>query len=308
MVNKIYISLILLLLMLVTVVNLYYKPYLPTPQTRTPFHEFFSHPVTKSVCPLQGFKCPQDELCDCHTFCKNGGEYIPFRVLHSDSRIFVMNQQLEPGTYCLPRGIDQCNLQTSYHIFSLSGWACLPQNSTVFYGDKSQACQNDEALDNTLNVLWDFRMQSPVTTAVDDFYEQWNGALRYQCKCDSKSLDGTPLVSSLPFVCSVDYCLRDIPNPLPFMGWDGDKCQCGPYFHLNTHNETSPCVLEKSRIEQDAFIGRVDCMTQHSFHKKTLYCPSDDASPLTFTEFAIGETDPIRYLKQVLPKIDGEFK
>lgn len=303
MVNKKYISLILLLILLVTVINLYYKPFLPNQKETVPFPEFFVHPVTKSLCPIQGFKCPNDEICDCNAFCQNGTEYTPFRVLNSDSRIFVMNQKILPGTYCLPRGVDQCNLNTSYHIFSLAGWSCLPQNSAVFYGDKNRACKNEEAFDNKLNVLWDFRNNAPVDTAVENFYERYQDSFRYRCKCDSRSIDGTPMVPILPFVCAVDYCLRDIPNPLPLMGWDGEKCHCGPYFHLNDQDQTSPCVLEKSRIEKDTFIGRVDCMTQHSFHKKAMYCPSEEKT-MTFSEFTLGETDPISYLNWVLPKID----
>ena len=272
------------MIILVTIINLYYKPNLDNQNKTIHWFEKTINPITKSICPLQGFKCPTNETCDCKKYCSNGTEFVPFHIVNDDERIYVMNKKLYSGMYCLPKGVNKCNLKTNYHIFSLAGWSCLPLNEVIFKGDKKQACKNEEAENNNLNILWDFLKNEEVGDNVDDYYEPLGDKLRYGCKCQSKSLGGTPMISVFPFVCSVDYCLRDIPNPYDFMGWNGEVCECGPFFHLDPNDKTSPCKKEMTRLDEITFTGRVDCMTQQSFIKQSLFCPTTDEE-LIFKEW-----------------------
>lgn len=281
--NNKYISFILFLIISITVVNLYFKPNLVGRNEPIHWLEKFIDPITKSNCPLQGFKCPSSEPCDCEKFCNNGNEFVPFHIADDNQRVYVMNKKLTPGTYCLPKGVDKCNLNTNYHVFSLAGWSCLSLDEVIFKGDKKRACKNEEAENNDLNVLWDYSTNREAGDNIDDYYVPLGNEMRFRCKCGSKSLDGTPMISVFPFVCSVDYCLRDVPNPLPFMGWNGKACDCGPYFHLDPNDKTSPCRRQLSRVTKMQFIGRVDCMTEKSFVGQALFCPTADQE-LVFKE------------------------
>lgn len=214
-------------------------------------------------------------------------------------RVYVMNHKLAPGTYCLPKGIGQCNLKTSYHVFSLAGWSCLGLNDEIFKGDKKTACKNEEAQNNDLNILYDYLRNREAGDNIDDYYEPFQNKLRYRCKCGSKSLDNTRMISVFPFICSVDFCLRDIPNPLPFMGWNGKKCECGPYPHLVSNDDTSPCRKEVTRLERDEFIGRVDCMNEESFVKHALICPNDDGR-INFKEKIFFGNDPAAFVSSLI--------
>ncbi|KAG8175224.1 hypothetical protein JTE90_022647 [Oedothorax gibbosus] len=266
-----YISLILLLIYVVTFFNLFYKSWWYDVQSTLP--SFLSRGgtgLTTSTCPLYGFKCPTQEMCDCQSLCPNG-EYVPFRVLDNEP-IFLMDRQLEPGTYCLPKGIGGCNQKTSYHIFSATGWKCVPRNTSL-YNDETAACYSDEAADNTLNVLWDYLSNRPAQN-VDYAYERLpDGKLRYRCQCKSKDIYGKRMIESIPFVCSTDYCVKDIAQPLPMMGFNGFACECAMYEHKDYLDGKSPCVMAKSHVQpNNMFVGRVDCTTETSWEKKSIFC------------------------------------
>ncbi|GIY77308.1 uncharacterized protein CDAR_422841 [Caerostris darwini] len=273
-----YIAWILFLLLAVTIFNLFYKPLMKTtllgPET---IHvQQLVHPIQSSLCPLHGFKCPTKEPCDCSRMCTNGELYVPYRVL-TDDHIYVLDRKLPPGTYCLPKGVGMCNQKTSHEIFSFMGWSCITRNKTIFHKDKLFACYHQDSTDNRLNILWDYRENRQANTDdILDYYEMYEGELRYRCKCQGKDSRGKELVNSIPFVCSPDYCIQDIVNPLPMMGWNGFRCECGPYFHKDPLDTLSPCVMEQTRVEKNQLIVRVECMNDNSFVKRPLYCPKEE--------------------------------
>ncbi|GFX02781.1 uncharacterized protein TNCV_4437631 [Trichonephila clavipes] len=272
-----YISFILFLILIVTLVNLFYKPWWYDVKSKLPslFTGSWVSSIARSTCPLYGFQCPNDEPCDCSQMCSNG-DFVPFQVLPKD-KIFLMDQHLTPGTYCLPRGIGNCNQKTSYHVFSLTGWKCIPRHQTLYQEQTLVACHHEEAEDNSKNVLWDHLLQKPATEVENPYETLADGkTLRFQCQCNSVDILGKPMLSVLPFVCSSDYCIKDFLNPLPIMGYRNSKCECGPNLHLDPNDETSPCVVERSRVENGVFIGAVECMTNFSWKKNSIFCPHDE--------------------------------
>ncbi|GFQ75039.1 uncharacterized protein TNCT_518991 [Trichonephila clavata] len=60
------------------------------------------------------------------------------------------------------------------------------------------------------------------------------------------------------------------------MGYRNSKCECGPNLHLDPNDETSPYVVERSRIENGMFIGAVECMTNLLWKKNPIFCPHDE--------------------------------
>ncbi|GFQ93327.1 uncharacterized protein TNCT_23671, partial [Trichonephila clavata] len=159
----------------------------------------------------------------------------------------------------------------------LDGWKCIPRHQTLYQEQTLVACHHEEAKDNSKNVLWDYLLQKPATE-VDNPYETLadGKTLRFQCQCNSLDILGKPMMSVLPFVCSADYCIKDFLNPLPMMGYRNSKCECGPNLHLDPNDETSPCVVERSRIENGVFIGAVECMTNFSWKINPIFCPHDE--------------------------------
>ncbi|GBM53922.1 hypothetical protein AVEN_64844-1 [Araneus ventricosus] len=255
--------------------------------------------IQTHLCPLHGIKCSNSKECDCNQLCENGDQYVVYRVLPGD-RIYVLDRLLTPGAYCLPKGVGTCNQQTSDHIFSLSGWSCVPKNKTIYSNDKMMACQHPDFKDNESNVLWDYKKNTPVNhDEVEDYYETMgkSGMLRYRCRCDGKDGLDKPLVNIVPFVCATDHCLKDIVNPLPSMGWDGSVCQCGPFFHENDKDETSPCLTEKTRIENGKMIVRVECMNDNSYIAQPFYCPNREGA-LSFTIPFTLDNDTGSFLKK----------
>lgn len=285
------------LLLLVTLVNLYYKPYLT--DRDQPLNWLMSHPISKTACALQGFQCPSDEMCDCEKFCNNGSDYVPFKILDENDRVYVLNQKLSPGTYCLPKGIGKCNLKTSYHVFSLAGWSCIGINDDIFKKNKKKACKNEEAQDNSLNILYDYQKNERAADYIENYYEMFQNKLRYGCKCESKSLDNTRMISIFPFVCLVDYCLRDISNPTPTMGWNGSECDCGPYVHADSNDKTSPCRTFATNMQKNVLKGRVDCMTKESFVRQPLICPTDNGL-LAFKEYFMKGNEPQKFVDMIV--------
>lgn len=271
-----------------SIVNLFYKPWIYDTQPKISqfFQRHFASPITRSTCALYGLKCKDDEVCDCANLCTNG-EFVPFRVMPNES-IFLMNHQLTPGTYCLPKGIGSCNQKTSYHVFSLTGWKCMNRNKSLYQDERLIACKSAEARDNELNVLWD-HLKNEVAKDIDNPYETLGDGktLRYQCSCNSIDLRNQVMISALPFTCSVDYCIANISNPLPNMGFKHGKCECGVYPHEDPNDKTSPCVMERQRVEKDELHGVVSCMTNDAWKKSPIYCPSESGI-LTFTTSAMG--------------------
>ncbi|GBN19691.1 hypothetical protein AVEN_261776-1 [Araneus ventricosus] len=287
MANVKYISLILLLIVLVTLANLFYKPWIYDAQPKVSqfFRNQIASPIARSTCPLYGLKCANDELCDCARMCTNG-EFVPFRVLPNEP-IFLMDHRLTAGTYCLPKGIGSCNQKTSYHVFSLTGWKCVNRNKSLYNEDVLVACKSERARDAEYNILRDRKENGPAKE-IEDPYETLDGKLaRFFCQCKSRDLRGHRMVSVLPFTCSEDYCITNIANPATVMGYKGGKCECGVYPHLDPDDEASPCVMERTRVEKDDFIGVVKCMTDDAWEKSPIFCPSGDGV-LTFKTPAMG--------------------
>lgn len=299
-----YIAWILILLLLVTLFNLFYKPWIQLSKYHhiLPESWFSSHPVYTSLCPIHGFKCPTSESCDCSDYCSNGQAYDPYRVQKGE-KMFVLDRQLTPGTYCLPKGAGECYEVTTYPVFSLTGWSCISHNESIYRENQLLACQYEGAQDSKLNNLWDYKLNRKANhQEIDDYYELLPGKMfRYRCKCESKDELGKQLVEALPFTCAPDYCIRDIPNPLPSMGWNKDTrtCDCLVYDHKNPLDPTSPCVAQVTKIEQNKLVGRVECTTNTIWKKNRFFCPNEEGV-LSFTSLVTMHHHPEVYLNNHL--------
>lgn len=281
-------------------------------KTQLPGAWMVSDPLTTQLCPLYGFKCPTNTLCECSEYCPNGEAYIPFQVME-DEIVLLLKRQLLPGTYCLPKGVGTCNLETSIPVFSLTGWSCIPRNRSIHYDNKLLACQHEEAADNSLNYLYDYKLLKKldfkeVRKSTVDYNETLakNGQSRYRCVCGSKTYDGKKMTEILKFHCAPDYCVSDIPNPSQFVGWNPLKnvCECGAFEHEDPSDETSPCLVERTRIgdNESVLIGRTTCMTNVSFYKSPVFCPKDEGA-LSFKSWILLDSDPIKYLERHKDKI-----
>lgn len=286
-----------MLLWVVTLFNLFYKTYLFSPKPHQKMIVTDLEDTMNTLCPIQGFKCPDEIPCDCEQMCVNGHQFESFQVM-SDDMVYVMNERVEPGTYCLPKGFEKCNEKTSIRMFSLTGWSCFHRNSTLFHSYRYEPCKSSQAKNNELNVLWDYALDKEVDLTLEKFYEKVGSDLRYRCKCDSKSLQGKRMLSILPFTCSEDYCLEFIRPEfiLQDMGWNGSACQCGLYPHIDPNDKLSACMEEDSRFQRNTFIGKVAQMTEKSFLPQPFVRPSEDTDWMYLVDVRPGK-DPLKYVE-----------
>lgn len=230
---------------------------------------------------LYGFKCDDPHHCDCSEL---GQDLEPFDVMKNEA-IYVMNHQLSPGRYCLPKGVSHCDQNTSYQIFTSSGWTCVPRTVSP------TICHSKDTHDNSGNVLWD-RLENKKAEKVLNVYEKLksDNSWRYQCKCDARDMFNRQMVKSTPWTCSIDYCIAEILNVTSGMGFDGSECQCGTTPHADPNDKKSPCKLEISEIKNHKFTGRVDCTSEISMKKHSIFCPPGEgvlrSEELTVMSFA----------------------
>lgn len=98
---------------------------------------------TKLYCSINGYKCQNDSDCDCKTICS--GKYKKFQIYPGEN-VIMFNEKLSPGTYCLPKGFEHCNVQRSTPIYSINGWICIPRNAAIWNNNNFVACQNSYML------------------------------------------------------------------------------------------------------------------------------------------------------------------
>lgn len=297
-------QILMLAILIITIVNLFYKPHWKR-HARTRLSAGlggggFGHGMQSSLCDRRGLRCT-DPLCDCDVACAQSPGKFEKMIVSADEHVVLHDVRLVPGTYCVPQGGAQCNRRSSQAIYSLTGWLC--RQKPEWRGDHLSACKSSRAADNDANVLVDrlANGQPAAAAAVADIYETFRDpatgkeALRYACECNSLGVQGNRMIGVIPFVCSQDYCVRDLTN-VPFIGWKDGACECGPYIHRDPRDKASPCVITRNEVEGGvSFTGRVDCMTRESFVRKPVHCPEDKLY-LTFHKNVFSSSEPLDYV------------
>lgn len=256
----------------------------------------------KLFCSISGYKCEND-LCDCKTICN--GQYNKFKI-YPDENVVMFNEKLSPGTYCLPKGLEHCNMQSSYPIYSANGWICLPKNPSIWSRNHFIACQHSYAQDNSLNVLLDLKENKVVTGEdIKDFYELHNGKLRYQCNCASNDKSGNKLINldEFPFKCFSDYCLLKLRLNRKIPGWNNvtKECDCGNLLHENPNDFTSPCIDGINELNGVTLTSSTICKNKISLYDHPIICNTkNDIGLLKFTKIVHFSDDPLDYLNAVI--------
>lgn len=255
---------------------------------------FAFNPFDKLFCPINGFKCP-DETCECSNYCK--GNYDKMNVFQ-DEDIVLFNEKLTPGTYCLPKGALKCHLKSSIPVYSINDWTCVSRNHNIWKSNNFIACKNPYAKDNSLNVLFDRQTNAAASSVAKDYYEMFNGKLRYECQCGSLDVRGNKMISleQVPFTCVSDYCLANFKNVTQDIGWKNGQCNCGPYSHENPKDLTSPCVDSLIGMKDNVFTGIVKCTDRYSFKKEPIYCDMHK-NIFTFEKEMTFHSIPTHFLK-----------
>lgn len=303
---------ILFTLLIVIITNLFYnKP--ATPLWKDMFHIYtdprHSYYLDKestienyNIFTAGGYKC-KNPLCNC---AKHHLEKVTI-LDDKEEHIILYDKKLASGTYCLPEGSFNCNLKSSILLFTNSGWLC--QNKPLWKNNHRTACKSSKAANNNLNRLEDVSLGTPsLPENIDNVYETLSDGttFRYQCKCDSLDLRGNKMVHIIPFKCSQDYCIKDLQNVAPSLGWNREKkiCECGPYPHKDPNDLTSPCLKEMGSYYHEGektLYGKLECITRQTVNMNTyVYCPSDATKDtLSFTKKILASDDPFDFLKTI---------
>lgn len=306
--KKNFVYLIIFFIFVITIYNIFYKPSLyKLFNGNKKLSNIIDLPDVldsdgKLFCSINGYKC-QNERCDCKSICK--GEYNKF-IIYPNENVVMFNEKLSPGTYCLPKGFEHCNVQTSIPVYSVNAWMCISKNPAIWNKNSFIACQNPYAEDNSLNVLMDTKNNTPVTNQIiQNFYEIHNGKMRYKCVCNSLDKNGNKLIhlDDLPFKCVSDYCLSKLQYKRGIPGWNHitKECDCGHLMHENPNDLTSPCVEEIFTLHNNTFSGAINCMTLNSLQEYPIYCHQNNLSgQIQYKKIFNFSDNPIDYLKAVI--------
>lgn len=305
-----FIYLIIFLIFIISIYNLFYKPGIYNlfgiNKKSSKFTEIPPNTVsssdTKLFCSINGYKCEND-MCNCKTVCS--GQYKKFQI-YPEENVIMFNEKLSPGTYCLPKGFEHCNVTRSVPIYSVNGWICVPKNPSIWNNDNFVACQNSYAIDNFLNVLIDRKTNLPITNEIiNDYYELYNGKLRYQCSCNSLDKSGNKLIhlDEIPFHCFSDYCLEKIKFRRGIPGFNSitKQCDCGHLDHENVNDLSSACVEKAFQFQKNILSGSINCMNSNSLREHYIFCNKQNISGvLTFEKIFHFSDNPIDYLNAVI--------
>lgn len=300
--------LVMFLVFLISIYNLFYKPAIynlfDINKKSSKFTEIpnMISSDAKLFCSITGYKC-EDHSCNCKSVCS--GQYKKFHI-YPDENVIMFNEKLSPGTYCLPKGFEHCNVQRSVPIFSVSGWICIAKNPSIWNNGHFVACQNSYSVDNSLNVLIDRKTNQAVSNEViNDYYELHNGKLRYQCHCGSLDKNQNKLIplDEIPFRCFSDYCLEKLHFRRGIPGFNSltKQCDCAHLPHENAYDLSSPCVEKAFQLQKNTFSGSINCMKTNSLREHFIFCNKQNVSGvLTFEKIFNFSDNPIDYLSAVI--------
>lgn len=302
---------ILFILLIVIITNLFYRKtaaslwedmfHINTDSRHSFYLDDESTSENYNIFTVGGYKC-KDPFCDC---AKHHLEKITI-LDDQEEHVILYDKKLTSGTHCVPKGSFNCNRKSSTLLFSTLGWSC--QSKPLWKNNHRTACKSSKASNNNLNRLEDVLLATPsLPENIDNIYETLSdGTFRYRCKCDSSDLRGNKMIHIIPFKCSQDYCIKDLQNVAPSLGWNHEKkiCECGPYPHKDPNDLTSPCSKETGSHYHDGekkLYGKLECLTRETVNMHTyVYCPSDATKDtLNFTKKISASNDPFEFLKTI---------
>lgn len=224
---------------------------------------------------------------------------LPPSAASSKMRSFLSKKHhlVDPAFYIQPPRPTDCSLETSRLVFSASGWLC--QNKPYWKGEYRIACKHLQALDNTANLLVDVFTDTPAEDDADPFEtylnERGERVPKYKCHCGSLDDRGNRMISVTPYQCVPDYCTRELQN-VPSLGWNGHRCECELFHHVDPNDPTSPCVRHTNRYQNRLVYGRVECSNKNSLKLLPVLCPTN-TKVLYFTKRVATSKDPMTFIQ-----------
>lgn len=162
------------------------------------------------------------------------------------------------------------------------------------------------AVDNSLNILIDRKTNQSVSNElIKDFYETFNGKMRFQCLCNSLDKSGNKLIhlDKIPFRCFSDYCLEKINFRRGIPGFNSitKQCDCAHLPHENQNDLSSPCVEKNFQLHKNTFSGSINCMNINSLKDYFIFCSQHNKRTVLPFEKTFNFSDnPIDYLNAII--------
>jgi hypothetical protein len=278
--NNTFVTLVLSIAFFITVFKLYYRPTLVKLWDSFQTHpsSYLVNPIDKALCPVTGYKCVDENHCDCKQIC--GKDFEKVKLDEKDDIVLSSVERRGRGTYCLPKGFYDFLFSNGRLIYTTRGWQMVSRYPYI-WNKRGEliACSSPYAQDNKLNFLFDRKLDRIVTSGESiDPHEKLpeDGRNRYVCQCNSKDVRENKMISlpEVPFICLTDYCKSETFNAA-FVGWNGYKCDCGPRLkNMDPNDPTSPCVFCENVIKNDSLSHYVPCIDKNTLFSATnFYCP-----------------------------------
>lgn len=215
----------------------------------------------RRACLTTGYYLGKDDAwTDCETLC-NAPE-TEYRY-YDGSGVFSGRRSIRAGAYCVPTLAAQCNVRTSYLVYSYEGWSCLPQTpGLVGNGGNAIALCDGRIRDNALARTYDKVL--PPDVAFNNFYEDKlsdGETPRFSCVPNTKDDSHNDYVQSglNRFQFLLDRCVMNIPYAAIHVAFENGECKCerdsgGKW---DTDPENGVCTACRAGVEDDNLITRI---------------------------------------------------
>lgn len=243
-------------------------------------------------CTTKGLYLGSEDIWrDCNAECKIGDEFaVRYRFVSADENFIVRGKKLQNGAYCLPTDAAQCHPNTTYTMYTASGWRCVVREPSLFsgYGGSTIRACNGRIADKATQLIYNDTI--PLNLRFQDFREDRlddNKTFRFECAIDRDDQLRSLVVADVDrFTPVVNWCTVNIPatsiadTVKPQFNADniGNVCNCAATETKFAKNRSGQCTACKNYTTGnfETYIG--DVPQQNNI----CYSLADDTETISF--------------------------
>lgn len=131
-------------------------------------------------------------IADCSRLCEDGSDQqYELKTIESGQRVIVNRTLLQPGNWCLPKEIAQCNLNVSYALSGINGYECrsiYPEILGGITGNEIVGCAPfNSIVDKEERKIYTSYVPPHFHVGGDINQRLSNGQFRYSCHIPNES-------------------------------------------------------------------------------------------------------------------------
>ncbi|ABQ08826.1 per-os infectivity factor 2-like protein [Glossina pallidipes salivary gland hypertrophy virus] len=187
----------------------------------------------------------------CNIKCQDADDLYQYKYIDEDSKIIINKKRLKSGSWCIPKPLAKCNLNTSYAIRGPSTYQCIsafPELLGGTTGNEIIGCAPHHSfVDLKDNII--YTKYIPNNLIMNDLEEQLEGGeKRYKCFYDDKRY--TPLDKlgiGSRFDLEINACSSFEPHGNNYYDPVNKCCKCD-YNQVVGDGYIKPSIIEKVNV------------------------------------------------------------